>query len=297
MGTPTRSASRLQPIQKAMATKTTTPKEGKSRAKCHSKSPTSVDVNSILADINLPQTRFANVLTVLGNAVKRNNKTEGNPTPPEGTNPADKEEDGDDLSSSQDSPTTSPGQVMVRINNTSESDPPTNNPTMTTTTRSILCGTPHTEETHQITPETKDFQTNKDPAKRTILNKQSKLLINLGEDRQMKAFHVEDFVGLYPAWLIVEVAISPTGNAKEERMNMFLKGITALFGEILFVDDTVCIPPLEITDNNNDNYISEKAKLPSNFTKLGKWIMISGGSWVSNRKEKGSSNVYARFRL
>jgi hypothetical protein len=142
MGISTRSASRLQPVQKATAAKTTTPKGGISRAKRHSKSPTSVDINLILADINLLQTRFANVLTVLGNAAKRNDETEGNPTPPEGTNPADEEEDGDDLSSSQDSPTTSPGQVTVRINNTPESDPPTNNPTTTTTTRSILRGTP-----------------------------------------------------------------------------------------------------------------------------------------------------------
>jgi hypothetical protein len=182
-----------------MAAKITTPKGGKSRVKCHSKSPTLVDVNSILADINLPQTRFANVLTVVGNAAKRNDETEGDPTPPEGTNPADKEEDGDNLSSSQDSPTTSPGQVMVRINDTPESDPPTNNPTTTTTTRLILRNTPHTEKTCQITPETKDSQTNKDPSRRTILDKQSKLLINLGKDGQKKAFHVEDFVGLYPA--------------------------------------------------------------------------------------------------
>jgi hypothetical protein len=68
----------------------------------------------------------------------------------------------------------------------------------------------------------------------------------------------------------VEVAILPTGNAKEERMNMFVKCITALFGEILYVDNTACIAPLEITDDNEDNYISDKAKLPSNFTKLGK---------------------------
>ncbi len=54
---------------------------------------------------------------------------------------------------------------------------------------------------------------------------------------------------------------------------------------------------MEITDDNDDNYISDKSKLPSNFTTLSKWIMISGGSWVFNKKEKGSSDVYARFRL
>jgi hypothetical protein len=130
-----------------------------------------------------------------------------------------------------------------------------------------------------------------------ILDRYCKLLIILGEDGHNKAFHVEDFIGLYPAWPIVEVAISPTGNAKEERINMFDKCITSLFGEILYVDDTTCIALFKITDNNEDNYISDKSKLPSNLTKQGKWIMISGGSWVFNKKKKGSSDVYARFCL
>ncbi len=78
---------------------------------------------------------------------------------------------------------------------------------------------------------------------------------------------------------------------------MFVKCIAALFGEIQYVDDKACIAPLEITDNNKDNYISDKSKLPANFTKLSKWIMISGGSWVFAKKETGSSDVYARFRL
>ncbi len=108
---------------------------------------------------------------------------------------------------------------------------------------------------------------------------------------------MEDFAGLFPAWPIIKVAILPTGNMKEERMNMFVKCITALFGEILYVNNSACIAPLKITDNNNDNYISDKAQLSSNFTKLGKCIMISGGSWVFNKKEKGSSDVYARFCL
>ena len=85
-------------------------------------------------------------------------------------------------------------------------------------------------------------------------------------------------MGLYPVWPIVEVAISPTGNAKEERMNMLVKCITSLFGKILHINNTAGIAPLEITDNNKDNFIHDKSKLPSNFTKLGKWIMISGGS-------------------
>ncbi len=43
--------------------------------------------------------------------------------------------------------------------------------------------------------------------------------------------------------------------------------------------------------------ITDKATIPTNFTKLGKWVMLSGGSWVFNKKDKGSNNVYARFCL
>ena len=78
---------------------------------------------------------------------------------------------------------------------------------------------------------------------------------------------------------------------------MFVKCITLFFGKILYVDDTAGIAPLEITNNIKDNFIHDKSKLPSNFTRLGKWIMISGGSWVFSKKEKGSNNVYAQFCL
>ncbi len=78
---------------------------------------------------------------------------------------------------------------------------------------------------------------------------------------------------------------------------MFVKCIMLLFGKILYVNDTAGIAPLEITNNNKDNFIHDKSKLPSNFTRLGKCIMIRGGSWVFSKKEKGSNDVYARFHL
>jgi hypothetical protein len=37
--------------------------------------------------------------------------------------------------------------------------------------------------------------------------------------------------------------------------------------------------------------------LPTNFTKLGQYITISGGSWVFNKKDKGGNDVYTRFWL
>jgi hypothetical protein len=70
------------PVQKATTAKTATPKGGKRQSEHQlSKSPTSVDVNMILANLNLPLTRFENVLTVPGHAAERNDETEDNPAP------------------------------------------------------------------------------------------------------------------------------------------------------------------------------------------------------------------------
>ncbi len=299
MGIAACSASRPQPIQKAMTAKTLTPNGGKRRLEHQlSKSPRSVNVNTILADINLPKIRFETVLTVLGHAAERNGETEDNPAPLEDNNPVDEEVDKANPPSNQVSPPTYPNldptdDATVRINETPDSNPPMSNPSMTTTPRSIRRGATSAETIDQTTTEAMEFQPINDPSRKTILDRHRKLLINLGEDRHNKTFHMEDFVGLYPAGQIVEVAIFPTGNAKEERMNMFVKCITSLFGKILYIDDAAAMAPLKITNDNKENYITDKAKLPSNFTKLGKWIMISGGSWVFNKKEKGSSNVYA----
>jgi hypothetical protein len=79
-------------------------------------------------------------------------------------------------------------------------------------------------------------------------------------------------------------------------MNSFVKCVAALFGEILYVDNTAKIATISITEGKT-TYIKLKSDLPSNFTKLGQYVMISGGSWVFNKKAKGSNDVYARFRL
>ena len=104
------------------------------------KSPTSVDVNSHLAEINLPQTRFDNILMALGHATETNAATEDNP---EDDTPADEEEDdGVQLPSEGPPISYSTGSPTVRISENTESNPPLSNPATTTTTRSILRGTP-----------------------------------------------------------------------------------------------------------------------------------------------------------
>jgi hypothetical protein len=56
-------------------------------------------------------------------------------------------------------------------------------------------------------------------------------------------------------------------------------------------------PPISVVNDFQEDMIMDKASIPTNFTKLGKWVMLSGRSWVFNKKEKGSNNVYTRFRL
>ncbi len=74
--------------------------------------------------------------------------------------------------------------------------------------------------------------------------------------------------------------MAPTGGAKDETMNLFTKCVTALYGEILYVDDTAKIATISIT-NDKSHYISSMTDLPTNFTKLGQYVMISGGYGAS----------------
>jgi hypothetical protein len=110
-------------------------------------------------------------------------------------------------------------------------------------------------------------------------------------------FIVEDFVGLYPFMANIKLAISPSRNTKDDKMNHFVKCCASLFAKILYTNNTATIAPLAIKDDSEDSYITDKANLPTNFAILGKWIVISGESWVFNKKDKGSSDAYARFRL
>jgi hypothetical protein len=76
------------------------------------------------------------------------------------------------------------------------------------------------------------------------------------------SYHVINFAGLYPVWPIVEFSMSPTGDTKDERMSLFTKCVTALLGEMLYVDNKAMIAPIAITDNNRAGYILNKANLP-----------------------------------
>jgi len=123
-----------------------------------------VDVNSLLAEVNLPQTRFDNVLMALGHAAETNAETEDNP---EDDTPADEDEDEGVQPPSEGPPVSdSTGSPTIRISENTESNPSMSNPATTTTTRSILRGTPPAETTRRTTIEVADYQTNDDPSKR-----------------------------------------------------------------------------------------------------------------------------------
>jgi hypothetical protein len=130
-----------------------------------------------------------------------------------------------------------------------------------------------------------------------IIDRQNKMYIVYDENEQESRFHVEDFVGLFPSWPIIKMSIAPTGSTKDERMTNFVQCFASLFTEIKYVDDTAAIAPINIYNDGKDNFITDRSNLPDNFIKLGKWLMISGGSWVFKKKEKGNGEVFARFHL
>jgi hypothetical protein len=130
-----------------------------------------------------------------------------------------------------------------------------------------------------------------------IHDKVNKLLNEVKNRHKVHSFYVKDFAGLFPVWPIIKLAMASTGQTKDERMTQFVKCVTSLFGEILIVDKRAVIAPIAILNNRQEDMITNKASILPNFTKLSKWVMLSGRSWVFNKKDRGSSNVYARFCL
>jgi hypothetical protein len=55
-----------------------------------------------------------------------------------------------------------------------------------------------------------------------VINRQNKMYIVYNENEQESRFHVEEFVGLFPSWPIIEMSIAPTGSTKDERMTNFV---------------------------------------------------------------------------
>jgi hypothetical protein len=172
-------------------------------------------------------------------------------------------------------------QVRVRISETTETVDMNLSPAAATTSRrSILQSTTKsTSHSSNSSISNDDASQNKTHIKE--VHDQSNMLFKEYSDDGMKetSYHVTDFAGLYPVWPIIEFLMVPTGEAKDDRMKSFTKCVVALLGKISFVNDTAKIATVSIMENES-SYIGSKDDLPTNFTKLGQYIMISRGSWV-----------------
>ncbi len=103
-----------------------------------------------------------------------------------------------------------------------------------------------------------------------IIDRLNRLYILYDKNGQESRFHVEDFVGLFPSWPIVEMLITQTGSTKDERMTNFVRCFASLLAEIKHVNAAAAIAPINIHDNDKANFITDRSSLPENFTKLGK---------------------------
>jgi hypothetical protein len=98
---------------------------------------------------------------------------------------------------------------LVRINESPASAPPSINQATSArkqTPSLILRHAPTAPMAVSATPPTIKDSLSEVLASRSIINRQRKLLIEIDDDGHKKMFHVEDFVGLYPSWPIIELA-------------------------------------------------------------------------------------------
>ncbi len=99
-----------------------------------------------------------------------------------------------------------------------------------------------------------------------IHDKVNKLLKEVKNGHKVHSFYIKDFAGLFPVWPIIELAMALTGQNKDERMTQFIKCVTSLFGEILIVDERAAIVPIVISNDRQEDMITDKASIPPNFT-------------------------------
>jgi hypothetical protein len=243
----------------AIKTRTTSIKEKPSKAgaasvvlsarrntRSTSRSPKATNVNSLLADINQPKNQFEGALTVLGTLdVGTDNLDDPcNLIPPE-VPPIDKSnvltppdspigvEEGIMLPTLNNDtpPPDKQAQPVVRIND--NPTPPLLRESSTTSgdktaPSSVLKNpspapaegddSPTTRASSSGGPSLRDLE----QGNNYVIDRLNRLYILYDKNGQESRFHVEDFVGLFPSWQIVEMSITPTGSTKDERMTNFV---------------------------------------------------------------------------
>ena len=131
-------------------------------------------------------------------------------------------------------------QPVVRINN--NPTPPSSRESSTTlgdkTTPSSVLKSPSPAPAEGDNSPTTRASSSGDPSLRGleqgnnyVIDRLNRLYISYDKNRQELRFHVEDFVGLFPSWPIIEMSITPTGSTKDERMTNFVRCFASLLAK------------------------------------------------------------------
>ena len=292
-------ANKEKPISRATVATATTPakRHPTQRTKRLAKSPHTFSVNIHLANINRPTLRINSVLQALqsNKYAATNPDTDSPMTAPVSPTTVDILDGApvapDDSVAPQKETVTQPSlsSRSVRISKTATTGTTTGGtpqgmattPNNATRQSTLLSSARPTSTNKDPKDDNNNSPTNNQPQE--IHDRDQKLYRVFSYDglKEM-AYQVMDFAGFYPVWPIAEFLMAPTGASKDKRMASFIRCVTALLGKMLYVDITATIAPINITDNKVAHFIKSKTDIPSNFTKLGKHIKISGGSWVFN---------------
>jgi hypothetical protein len=221
------------------------------------------NTNMYIANINLNRGRIDNVLTSLGglpsstqdDAPPDSSDGTGDPSLPLGEPPADPDLD------STGTPV-STGVVRIVESLTHDHPPTPTAPTMAAhPPQSILRKS--TDDT--LWSQLNDSSSNDTQFLLDSLNNGNNRVIHDNSNKLLKEmtgghlteFHVKDFVGLFPIWLIVKLALAPSGASKDKRMTQYVRSISALFGKILLVDKKATIAPIKIMNDKPEDMITD----------------------------------------
>ena len=228
------------------------------RTRSASQSPTGKSVTAHLAALNLPGLRFDGDLKVLGpegrkvhdddhDLEARATITLDDDTPPD--SPVGMEDGTPTFT--QISDTTSiakPTRQVVRIAESTPSPPAAERPNKTderVVRGSVLKNPSPVPPVLDEPLKARVLPRGLEQGRNYVIDRTNKLYIVEDENGQETRFHVEDFVGLFPSWPIIEMSIAPTGTTKDERMKSFVRCVAALLAEIKHVDENAAIAPYQ----------------------------------------------------
>lgn len=118
-----------------------------------------------------------------------------------------------------------------------------------------------------------------------------------GAEDEGMSYHVHEFAGKHIKYPVIEMSYRPPSLVANENMDDFVKLMQGLFAEIKIADELATIVPHNYRNDDSDQVIAKKPDIVNNFTKLRKWIVIQGGSWVFSPCAGKVNDVYVRFRI